>query len=534
MVAILALVASAVSASAGEGEDTLSAAWTDELPASGLNESGDVIRLSLADAVQVAVRRNLGLQVQRIDRTQSHLGIMQNEGIYDFFTRANLLWGEEESAAASNLSGASVLSQDTGVLNLGVSRLIPSGGTASIDWNNRRSESNSFFASVNPSFTSDFDLAFSQPLLRNFGRIATERALIIARTNSDMAFHQLEASVIDLVDRVENAYWSLVETRAQLEVSRESLALAEELHEKNRTQVEVGTLAPLELIQSEVGVATRREEIIRAEGTVGDAEDELRRLMNLETDSFWDRTIEPTTDPETARIDVDLANAIRVAYEERAELEQQRLFNENLELDAKFFRRQMLPQLTLDLRYGWNGLGGDVRQLEPGEDPFNPNARTRLIPGGFGDAVDQILDQEFVGWQAGLNFGFPIQNRQARASSQIADLELEQGRITLSDLELSIRTEVRQAARGVRTAAEQIDSATTSQRLAERNLDAERKRYENGLSTSFQILEIQEDLSQARSRLVTAVTSYRRALVRYYRALGRLLDENGIELEDLP
>ena len=214
------------------------------------------------------------------------------------------------------------------------------------------------------------------------------------------------------------------------------------------------------------------------------------------------------------------------------DLAQQKLAIANLEIEQKVAQNQKLPGLDFQVRYGWNGLGGDVRVLAPGQSPFDPNAEFVIIDGGYADALEQITDREFKGWQASLNFNYPLQNRSARARSADANLAVEQGRTQLDDLMLSVMTEVRQAARGVRTAAQQIDSARVSSRLALENLEAQRKRYENGLATSFEVLEIQEDLSQARSREVSAIAGYRRALVAYFQAMGTLLEENGVELED--
>ena len=146
--------------------------------------------------------------------------------------------------------------------------------------------------------------------------------------------------------------------------------------------------------------------------------------------------------------------------------------------------------------------------------------------------VDGIQGQVFEGWNVGLNLSKALQNRSARAQSRIADLALNQGRLELRDLMLNIRTEVRTATRGVETAGKQIDSARVSRELAEQNLDAAQKRYENGLWTSFQVLEIQEDLTAARSREVEAITTYRRALLAYFRGIGVLLEQEGIELVD--
>jgi outer membrane protein len=312
-------------------------------------------------------------------------------------------------------------------------------------------------------------------------------------------------------------------------VAEESLTLANQLHEMNRVQVDVGTKAPLELVQSEAGIATRQEDIIRVSAIVEDAADLLRRLLNLGDEQHWSIPIVPTTGPETDRIQIDLEEALSGALAHRPELAAQRLTQETLQIDERFFRNQKLPTVDFQVRYGYNGIGGDA-VLE--RDPIT-GVPTEVNEGGYDDAIQQVLDRDFKGWQLGVNFAYPLQNRTAKANHTIARLAVERGSTVLQDLEQLIRTEVRAAARNVETAAQQIDSAGKSRELAERNLEAEQKKYENGLSTSFQVLEIQEDLSGARSREVNAITGYRRSLVRYYQAIGTLLEANSIELEDV-
>ena len=148
--------------------------------------------------------------------------------------------------------------------------------------------------------------------------------------------------------------------------------------------------------------------------------------------------------------------------------------------------------------------------------------------------MEQIFNGDFDGWRVGLTFAYPVQNREAKARRNIAGLNLEKGEAEIEDLKNTVITEVRRAVRAVETAAKQIDSAKVSRRLQEKNLEAEKKRYENGLSTSYRVLEIQEDLTRAASRLVTAIATYNRATAEYYRSIGRLLQENNVKfLEEM-
>jgi outer membrane protein len=502
-------------------DGTISTMVPAELPPSGIEPSGEAINLSLDDALATALERNLGLYIERYERAQFRLRVDESLGIYDLNLTGQLSAQEDTSPSTGELTGADVLVRKDNNFNIGLDQLTPWGGVAGFENNIFRREDNSQFTNPNPFYVTDVDFTAVQPLLRNFGRDVTERGIRIARLNSEMSRGTFEQQVTNVLQQVEIAYWDLVEARQQVAVAEESLSLARELHQMNRVRVEVGTLAPLEMVQSEVGIATREEQIILARASVENAEDRLRRLLHLEEGALWNLPIVPTTPPETERVIPDLAEAIAAAFEERPELENQELRLELLDLEARFARNQTLPRLDLEARYGYNGIGGDVR-----------DENGRVIPGGVGDAYSQVADRDFDGWRVALNFAYPIQNRTARARRAIADLDLEQGRTELDDLEEAIRVEVRSAVRGVRTAAQQIDSTRASRGLAEQNLDAERKRYENGLSTSFQVLEIQEDLTAARSREVAAVANYRRALAEYWRATGRLLEAEDVELID--
>lgn len=517
-----AVPARAQDSTAADLGSTVSTVPRQEPPPSGVEVAGDAIRLSLEDALATALERNLGLQIERYERAQFRLRFDESLGIYDLNLGGQFSEQEETSPSTGELTGADVLTRKDNNTNVGVDQLTPWGGLVGTEVNLFRREDNSRFTNPNPFYLADVDFTLTQPLLRNFGRLPTERGIRIARINSAISRETFEQQVTNVLQQVENAYWNLVEARQQVGVAEESLSLARELHQMNRVRVEVGTLAPLEMLQSEVGIATREEQIILARADVEAAEDQLRRLLHLEEGVLWDHPIVPTTPPETERIAPELEAAIAAAYENRPELASQALRLDLLDLEARFARNQTLPRLDLEARYGYNGIGGDLR---------DENGRV-VVPGGRNDALQQVADRDFDGWRLALTFGVPIQNRAARARRAIADLDLEQGHDELAELREAIRVEVRSAVRGVRVAAEQIASTAASRRLAEQNLDAERKRYENGLSTSFQVLEIQEDLTAARSREVAAVAAYRRALAEYWRATGRLLEAEGVELDD--
>jgi outer membrane protein TolC len=478
------------------------------------------LMLQLEDAIVLALRRNLDLAVERYGHEQALFGIVQSTGIYDLRAQVDASYADQEFPSATQLEGVPVVSSQNRDLSFGLAQLTPWGGEAQGALITNREETNSLNELLNPGYFAAGNFSFAQPLLRDFGRLVTERPIIQARLASGQSREFFEQQVASLLQNVANAYWDLVEARDQLVVARQSLELAEQLHGRNRIQVEVGTLAPIELVQSEATIAIRQEDIITAQAGQGDAEDLLLQLLNLPEAMFEGIEIEPRTRPETDPVTIDVAAAIRQALGERPEVRQQQLQIERLEVDARYFHNQKLPSADVTLEYGSRAVAGQPR----------PGVPITVRNESLAEAFSDVFGNEFTGWTLGLLVAMPLQNRSARAQSTIADLDLEQGRTELRRLELEVMSDVRSAARAVTTAAQQIESARASVRLQERNLDAEQKRYENGMSTSFRITEIQEDLTQARSRQVSAVTAYRRALASYYRAIGSLLEENGVEL----
>lgn len=478
------------------------------------------ILLSLEDAVELAVRRNLGLVIERYVRTQSELGVRQALGIYDTQLNAFASATDQASPPVSAFTASTFAQQQ---LNAQLVQSLPSGGQVSAGWQNSRTESNTNFLS--PAYSSGLTFSFAQPLLRDFGAGAFERQLLIARNQNAGSGQEFSRQVIATLQQVTDAYWNLVESREQLNVARQSLSLAQELHERNRIQVEVGTLAPLELVQSEANIATNEEEIIRTQTQVGDAEDELRRLLNLPQGELWQLEIRPATDPGSENTPTDLQAAIRQALDTRPEIRAQRLQVDLARAEAAYFHNQTLPTLDLNLNYGLSGNNAVTVGFDQAGNPVR-------VPGNYGDAVDQLTGFDFDTWTASLTFGFPLQNRSARAAKAIADLDLEQAETTLEQLEQSVITEVRQAARRMDSAAKQIDAARASVRFQERSLDAERKRYENGMSSSFEITRIQQDLTAARSREVSAIIAYRTAVTQLQRVTGQLLTTYGLAIDD--
>jgi len=489
-----------------------------------LEVKDNAVLLSVNDAVEIALRRNLNLVVQRYVRDRSGQSIQQALGIYDLTVNGTASASDQTSATASSLQSGK---QSQQVLNAGLSQIIPLGGQFSFGFNNNRQTSNNSFVSINPAYNSGLSLIYNQPLLRNFGNLATDYNILVAQNNSEQSRQQFQFQVVATTQSVINAYWALVGARQQLIVAQESLSLAKELHERNRIQVEVGTIAPLELVSSEANIATNEEAIITAKAAVADAEDVLRGLLNFPPGPLWQAEIRPTTDPVIDRVQLNLDDALQSALASRPEIKTQELVVQQSSLNQKYAYNQLKPSLNLQLAYNTSGVGGDVIQRDP-----NTGEILHVTPGGFADALSQVTGFNFTGWSAQLVFSYPLQNRTARATAVISDLDKARTTTALDQLRQSVITEVRTATRKVDTAAKSIDAARIARQFQEKNLDAERKKYENGLSTSFQITTIQQNVTAAKSNEVNTVITYRTALADYYRAIGKLLDVQGVQIDD--
>lgn len=487
----------------------------DSLPQADVPVANGAIELSLDRALDIALERNLGLVVERYNWVRTDQGVLQALGIYDPDLSGGISYSDSTSPSAQRTVGVAELTDKRGGFDLKLEQLVPFGGRASIRLNGGRSATNDQNSRLNPIYSGDQTLAFTQPLLRGFGRVPTDQGIIRARFTEARARQAFVLQVMTLLQDVQKGYWDLVEARDQLEVAKEALRLAQVLHDQNKIRVEVGTVAPLELTQSKAGIATREEGIISAEAAIGDAEDRLRQLLNFEDGQLWTLPIVPVTSPDGDRVEVDLAAALGLAVDNRPEMASQRVALESLQLEQTVAQNRTLPDLSVTLNYRLSGLSGKGLDID----------------GNLTDVGEQITQLDFPNWTVSVGFAYSIFNREARALKAIADFDVDRGHAELSQLQQSIVTEVRSAVRRVETTAKQIDSARVSRELQEQNLDAERKRYENGMSSSFQVLQIQEDLTQARSNEVRAITAYRRALADLEKATGRGLAARGLEIK---
>lgn len=484
------------------------------------SDSAEVMNLSLDKAIAIAIEQNLGVHLQKINVLDSEQSAKSAFGQFDPMGTAQLQKSHDEKAVTSVIV-ASKTEQE--LANLGLKQNLPTGASYSVAFDNRKTDSPYAYATVNPSYNSGLTFSFSQPLLKNFGVDVTTSNVRIARNTLGVSEETFKSEMIQTVLAVEKAYYNLVYARQNLDVVKEALFLAKDQARITQIRINVGASAPLDILQPNVNIAADEENEIVAQAAIRNAEDQLRQLLNLAPDE-WERSIVPTDEATYKPMKIDVEKAVETAYANRPEIRSAELNIRNAKINNVYRRNQRLPQVDLQVSYGYAGTGGTQIRDPQTLEPITP------IPGGLGDALDQIKSSSFPSWTVGFNVSVPIKNTSARAEAKRAQLNLQRQMTTMDQTRQNIAVQVRQAVRDIDTAAKSIVASKASREAAEKNLDAERKKFDNGMVTNFEVLSAQSDLSAARGREISALVQYAQAIASYHVAIGDLLKVHDIEV----
>jgi outer membrane protein len=471
------------------------------------------LELSLQDAVARALENNVDIAVEKFNPQASAESVRGAQGVYDPFVSGTVSRTSASDPAQNIFAGALTPESDTNIYNIAASQLLPTGADVSLRFNNRKTSTNDENAFFNPSFSSGLTLSASQPLLRNFKIDAARQQLKVAKKNHEISETQFRQTVLNTVAGIKQLYYDLIYAIDNLEANRKSLALAQKFLDENQIKVRVGTMAPLDVVAAESEVALREEGVILAEAALYDAEDVIKRSISPRNDpEMWAKRIVPTDRPTAEPFTVDTEGAIRNALEKRTDVRVAHLGLENADTALRFARSQFLPQVDAFVSYGAAGLGG-TQVL----DPVTRQPLPQPVAGGFGDSLSSVFGRDFPTWTVGVNFSYPIRNRQAAAGRAQAQIALEQAQASLRRLEMAVVQEVRSSARAVETNFKRIQSTRAARILQERRLDAEEKRFAAGMSTNFLVTQAQRDLAFAEVTELRAVADYRKSLVDFER-----------------
>jgi len=482
------------------------------IPQSAPAPQGPVLQLSMKQAEQMALEANLGLKSDRLNpeiatenlaaARSAFIPIVQSSFSRASTTRAttSVFEGASSSLTTKNLSGSTQVSQ-----------LLPwYGSFFSVRYGAGRTESTEEFARFNPTLNSNLRVDFVQPLLEGFKTDNARNSVRTAERNRAIADMQLEQSMVLTRVQVQNAYLNLIGAIESLKVAQQNLELARESLRNNRSRVEVGTMAPIIIIQAEAEVASNEEGVIIGEGQIATAEDALRALIfDPSRPDYWQVKIEPTDPVQSQPIEVNVDAAIANALANRMDLIIVKRQIEVADLGIRLLQNQILPSVDLVANYQASGTGGTQNNYSNDFPPVLQSSVER----GLGSTLADVFKNSQPAWTLGISASYPIGKSSTEAQLARSRLEKQRAEIDLRDAELQVATAVRDAGRQVTTGAKRVQVTQLAKEAAQKQLDAEQKKFDLGLSGIFELQSRQRDLANAKTRELQAIIAYSRALI---------------------
>jgi outer membrane protein TolC len=494
-------------------------------------QSEKQIKLSLEECLVMAIKGNLEVAVEVINPELARLAV---SGAGEKFLPALGLSFRRQSTNQPSYSWIQASDSLTGTYSeysAGIDQLIPTGGRLSLALQSTINNSNTRFQTINPYYGSTVTFDFSQPLLKDFGSKISRNEILIARNNQKISENEFRDVLLRTVYSVDEAYWNLVYSIDSLEVGRQSLRLAQELLDKNQKEIEIGSLAPKEILSSQSEVALRKADILRGEAVVRDSMDRLRTIISLPRE---DRTTEiiATDKPSFAAREMSFEEALGQALENRPDLISSRFDQENKDIELGYARNQLLPTLNLNASFWSPGISG-TQVLFLDNNPLSGIIAGK-IPGDASQAFRDALDLKHQNWSVYLTLDIPFNTIFSRAAAAQAKLTLDQSIRRQRHLEQQAELEIETALRAIRSNYDQVEAYGAARDLARQKLRAEEEKFKAGLSSNYFVLQYQRDLAQARSLELRAIIDYNLSNSLLDKVLGISLKTRNINLADLP
>jgi len=485
-------------------------------------QPGPHVALTLEDAVKLALDRNLDIAVQRLNPEISDLAVASTSAVYLPTLTSTLstqsLAIPSTNTTAGGTAGASI-ENGTTLFNGGLAQNMKwGGGGYQVTLNNQKATTTSLTSVFNPSYTPVWSAQYTQPLLRGFKTDATRQQLQITKLNRDISDVQLMATVTNTLSNVRNAYWDYVFTVQSVDVAQQTLNLANKQVEDNQTRVQVGTMAPIDVVQARAQAASALQNLVVAQAAMRTAELALKRMIvNGTQDPNWNATIDPIDRPDFRAEQVDVDAAIRRALSQRTDLSvAQKIVQEN-DVTLKYLDDQTKPQADFQANYGLGGIGG-TQIIRTGTGIGGVGGTiTNVVPGGYADALSSIFRTDYPRWTVAVNMSYPIGLSAQKASVARARVQLNQVQAQLKQIELQVATEITNQAITIRSNIERVQAAQAARDLAQQQLNAENDKFAVGMSTNYFVIQAQNQLATAQNNELQAILNYRKSLVDFDR-----------------
>ncbi len=515
-------------------------------------------KLSLADAIEMALKKNLEIEIEKTNISVAAQSVHGAHGYLDPRFRWAPRYENRQIPTSSPLVGANgKLVEKVGSQTFSWSQRLPWWGMGiQAQFENDRQSTTNPFTSLSPYQTGRLGASLTLPLLRNRKTDPARANLRITNKQKELSETQFRLKVIDVVSRVEEAYWNLVAARQSVRVASEAVKLAREQLARTRRMIESGTLAPVELAAAEAELERRVDTWYSSIGLVTEVENALKLLITENRqEPLWDDEIIPTEERtlEPPRVD-DVRAAVRSALQKRPELRQIGLRLETNDIQARLARNQTRPEVNVVAGYTVAGLAGTLSSTE---NPFSKLSGAQFLRtnelseihglpplpapsfggvvstqiGGFGSVLSAIGRGTYPTAFVGLQMDFVGRNRAAEAEAAKAAIAERRLKLQRDQLEEAIEAQVRNALQQIQTARQRIAATEASVRAAEERLQSEIRLFRSGESTNFLVLTRQNELADSQRRAVVAKLDFNKAVARVRKALGTTLETYRIELQ---
>ncbi|HEX4997042.1 MAG TPA: TolC family protein [Terriglobia bacterium] len=496
------------------------------------------LMISLDEAISLALERNPSLVVEKIHLEQARERVREEKGRYDPLFNFRGYFSSRDNIVASRFYPTGLYVDTDQSSSAGVELRTYSGGKFNIGLDFRRLNSTSNTQTLSPQYSSNLTFAFTQSLLRDFGRTANTTRIQIAQKAEEVADRNLFQRVSELVQQIEGAYWNLVFLQQNLDYKRRSLEAARNLLNQSRDLFAAGRVAQVSVLEARAGVASREEELITAENEVHRFEDRMKLLLwvDLDTPGFV------ALDQESLdKVDLNADRSLLIALQRRPELQGLQKELEQRQAETRFAANQTLPRLDLVGQYGTSGLSG-----LPNLTCVDPTA-SLCVPVGASigssvfadqnkgvDALSSLFLHNYNNWSVELKLQIPLGNRSAKAQLADANLRALEANTRLNALRDQIALEIRDAIRETQTAQKRIDAARENITFLNEQLDDARKRFEAGLASSYEVLQVFDDLDRAKANELKAIMDFRVGQSKLRLAEASVLDKYDIEMKKPP
>ena len=475
--------------------------------------------IALGDAAIRALKSNLDITISRQTKESRLSDIIVEQAKFDptlsvngqYLRTVNPLNRPVFGGTQNQLTEITIFDQRNSSVTVDAQTNLLTGGNLDLNYSPAYTNVNPSVAQgflFNPAWTGGLAMTLTQPLLRNAGLDVNKTFIRIAQNNAAVEEHVFRDRVLTVLATVEQTYWELVFANENLKVAEAALKAAQNLLAENRAKAKAGVMSIVDVLQAEAAVASRVEQILIAEKSIRDQEDQLRRLLNPgENELREDMRLTPQDPPAVALQPISLQEAIDIAIERRPEIVQAKKNVDSSELNTNFAKNQLLPTLSFQGTLGLAGLGGNL-----------------------GNSVNSNFSGDFYNYGAGLVLSYPLGNRSAWSTYNKRQMEGRNAQVSLVSVRQQIIVGVREAVRRVQTDFKRIETTRSARIMAEKQLQAEQERLKVGLSTTRFVLEFQRDLATAQGNELRAIVDYNKSLSNLERHKATTLDRYALEI----